>query len=132
MPLLGSHMLTPFINRLTIAVHAKSRAKGSNRVSRSGSIRHADTRRRQASHDGAHLASSYFFDQDSLVIGAEYDKPIAARMSERSNRSVVDVDQSSANRNAQRRVPASTHAQIFILEAYRLNPQYSRAPSFHA
>jgi len=91
-------MLTPFINRLTIAAHAKSRAKGSNRVSRSGSIRHADARRRPASHDGAHLASSYFFDQDSLVIGAEYDKPIAARMGERSNRSVVDVYQSSAHR----------------------------------
>ncbi|WP_230958527.1 hypothetical protein [Burkholderia territorii] len=60
MPLLGSHMPTPFINRLTIAAHAKSRAKGSNRVSRSGSIRHADARQQPASHDGACFASSYF------------------------------------------------------------------------
>ncbi|WP_232517947.1 hypothetical protein [Burkholderia ambifaria] len=48
MPLLGSHILTPFINRLTIAARAKSRAKGSNRVSRSRSIRHADARQRQS------------------------------------------------------------------------------------
>ncbi len=31
---------------------------------------------------------------------------------------------------AQRYALSSTHAAIFILEAYRLNPQYSRAPSF--
>ncbi len=29
-------------------------------------------------------------------------------------------------------VQSSMHATIFILEAYRLNPQYSRAPSFQA
>ncbi|WP_196798812.1 hypothetical protein [Burkholderia diffusa] len=97
MPLLGSHMPTPFINRLTIAAHAKSRAKGSNRVSRSGSIRQADARRRPASHDGAYLASSHFFGHDGIVIGAEYDKPVAAQTGERPNRSMVDVYQSSAH-----------------------------------
>ncbi len=34
--------------------------------------------------------------------------------------------------HAQGRVSSSTHAPIFILEAYRLNQQYSRAPSFQA
>ncbi|WP_244272934.1 hypothetical protein [Burkholderia lata] len=78
MPLIGSHMLTPFINRLTIAVHARSRAKriesGQPKVARFAMPMRDD----KASHDGAYLASSYF-DQDSLVIGTEYDNPISAR-----------------------------------------------------
>jgi len=52
----------------------------------------------RASHDGAYLASSYFLIKTAyFVIGAEYDKPIAAQMGERPNRSEVDVHQSSAH-----------------------------------
>ncbi|WP_124611334.1 hypothetical protein [Burkholderia sp. Bp9143] len=43
------------------------------------------------------ISRPVIFDQDSLVIGAEYDKPIAALMGERPNRSMVDVYQSSAH-----------------------------------
>ncbi|ODN62846.1 hypothetical protein BA763_24520 [Burkholderia cenocepacia] len=60
-PLIGSHMLTPFINRLTIAAHVKVTCKriesGQPKVARFAMpMRGNDT----ASHDGAYLASSYF------------------------------------------------------------------------
>ncbi|AYQ37726.1 hypothetical protein CVS37_06100 [Burkholderia lata] len=81
-------MPTPFINRLTIAVHARSRAKriesGQPKVARFAMPMRGDD---NASHDGACLASSYFFDQDNLVIGTEYDNPISARWAMRPNRS---------------------------------------------
>ncbi|MBA9840298.1 hypothetical protein D7S91_26775 [Burkholderia contaminans] len=80
-------MLTPFINRLTIAVHVRSRAKriesGQPKAARFAMPMRGDNK---ASHDGAYLASSYF-DQDSLVIGTEYDNPISARWAMRPYRS---------------------------------------------
>jgi hypothetical protein len=54
-------MLTPFINRLTIAAHAISRVKriesGQPEVARFAMPMRGNDK---ASHDGAYLASSYF------------------------------------------------------------------------
>ncbi|ESS39871.1 hypothetical protein P355_3286 [Burkholderia cenocepacia KC-01] len=47
MPLIGSHILTPFINRLTIAAHVDHVQKDRIGSARGGSIRHADARQRQ-------------------------------------------------------------------------------------
>ncbi|ORT85869.1 hypothetical protein B7G54_15100 [Burkholderia puraquae] len=88
MPLIGAHMLTPFINRLTIAVHARSRAKriesGQPKAARFAMPMRGDD---NASHDGAYLASGYFFDKTAWVIGTEYDNPISAPWAIRPNRS---------------------------------------------
>ncbi|OXJ16046.1 hypothetical protein CFB39_05510 [Burkholderia sp. AU6039] len=68
-------------------MHARSRAKriesGQPKAARFAMPMRGDDK---ASHDGAYLASSYF-DQDSLVIGTEYDNPISARWAMRPYRS---------------------------------------------
>ncbi|RBJ76412.1 hypothetical protein C3L29_031945, partial [Pseudomonas sp. MWU12-2534b] len=70
----------------TIAVHVRLRAKriesGQPKAARFAMPIRGD---HNASHDGAYLASSYF-DQDSLVIGTEYDNPISARRATRPYR----------------------------------------------
>ncbi|MBJ9589370.1 hypothetical protein [Burkholderia seminalis] len=133
MPLIGSHILTPFINRLTIAAHVRVRAKriesGQPEAARFAMPMLGNDK---ASHDGAYLASSYFWSRQlsyrhqirQTDFGADGDTAQSHKRSMQVNHLHIA--------HAQQGVRSSTHGPIFILEANRLNPQYSRAPSFQA